>query len=84
MLDNIYVLYENNGKYFPSYESAWKNHYNSGIKRVNYIFTPTMQVCKNVGELEHIAKVYFNKSFGLDYIDVLNASGYKQLKIIGD
>ena len=84
MLDEIYVLYENAGKYFNSYEVAWKNHYNSHIKKVRYCFTPTMQLCKNVSELEHIARTYFNKSFGLDYIDVLKNSGYKQLKIIGE
>lgn len=84
MLDSIYVLYENGEKFFNSYEEAWKNHYKSNIKKVRYVFTPTMQYCKNVSELEHIAKVYFNKSFGLDYLDVLNSSGYKQLKLIGD
>ena len=84
MLDNIYVLYENAGQYFNSYDDAWKNHYKTHIKKVNYIFTPTMQICSKVSELEHCAKVYFNKSFGLDYLDVLNNSGYKQLKIIGD
>ena len=84
MLDNIYVLYENGDKYFGTYEDAWKNHYKSHIKKVRYCFTPTMQLCNKVSELEHIAKVYFNKSFGLDYIDVLNCCGYKQIKLIGE
>ena len=84
MLDNIYVLFENAGKYFNSYEEAWKNHYISHVKHVNYVFTPTMQHCRKVSELEHIARVYFNKSFGLDYINVLNSFGYKQLNIIGE
>lgn len=84
MIDNIYVLYENSGKYFNSYDDAWKNHYKSRIKKVNYVFTPTMQFCSKVSELEKCARNYFNSNFGLDYIDVLKASGYKQLKIIGD
>ena len=84
MLDDIYVLYENNGDYFGSYEEAWKNHYKSHVKKVRYCFTPTMQLCKNVSELEHVAKIYFNKNYGLDYIDVLKRSGFKQLKFIGD
>lgn len=84
MLDNIYVLFENANKYFGTYEDAWKNHYISGVKKVRYVFTPTMQLCKNVSELEHKARIYFNRSFGLDYIDVLNGCGYKQLKIIGE
>lgn len=84
MLDNIYILFENGGKFFNSYEDAWRNHYSSRIKKVRYIFTPTMQYCKNVSELEHISKVYFNSAFGLDYIDVLKNSGYKQLKFIGE
>lgn len=82
MLDDIYVLYENGGKYFKSYEEAWKNHYVSHIKKVHYCFTPTMQLCKRVCELEKVARSYFNQSFGLDYIDVMTGSGYSQLKII--
>lgn len=84
MIDSIYVLYENGGKYFPDYESAWKNHYKSRIKRVNYCFTPTMQLCKRVSDLERIARVYFNKSVGLDYYDVISDSGFKQIKLIGE
>ena len=84
MLDDIYILFENDGKYFPTYESAWKNHYNSRVKKVRYCFTPTMQLCNRVSELENLARKYFNGSCGLDYIDVISGSGYKQLNLIGE
>lgn len=84
MIDDIYILFENNGKYFPSYEEAWKNHYKSHIKKVNYVFTPTMQLCSTVSILEKTARTYFNNSVSLDYFDVVRSEGYKQLNFIGD
>ena len=84
MLDNIYLLFENNGKYFGSYDEAWKNHYKSNVKKVRYCFTPTMQLFNRVNELEKHARDYFNKSVGLDYINVISGEGYKQIKFIGE
>lgn len=71
MLDQIYVMYENAGKWFPTYDLAWKNHYKSMIKRVNYVFTPTGVICKNVGQLHKCAENYFNLN-NCSYIDVVN------------
>lgn len=84
MLDDIYVLYENAGKFFPTYNDAWKNTYTSHSKTVRYCFTPTMQLCKRVSELENVARKYFNRSYGLDYMNVFTGEGHKQLKIIGE
>lgn len=76
-LDDIYVCYENAGKYFPDYCSAWNNHYKSMVKKVNYVFTPTQVLCKNVSQLYRCADKYF-KRFGFDYIDICNKSFVKQ------
>lgn len=79
-LDQIFVSYENSGKLFPSYEKAYFHGKTIGKeKTVYYIFTPTGERCKRVGELERVARRYFNKSFDCDFI--LGSTFYKQLKI---
>lgn len=80
-LHDIYVLYKNSNKYFSTYEDAWKHHYLTGSKNVKYVFTPTMQEFKNVSELEHGARLYFNNSFDMDYLDVITKTGFKQQKL---
>lgn len=80
MIDDIFVVYENAGKIFPSYREAWNNHYKSCRKQVNYVFTPTGKICKNVGELHRTADKYF-KSIDCTYIDVLNKNTINQLNL---
>lgn len=81
-LDEIYVLYENSGKYFKSYDEAY---YNSKkpfmLKGVNYVFTPTMQKFKRVCELENACRSYFNRIADCDYLNVITGQSNKQIKL---
>lgn len=84
-IDEIFILYENSEKYFGTYEKAYFNSLKPFQKKgVKYIFTPTMQSCKNVSELENVARKYFNKAYDLDYLDIITGQGTKQLKLIGE
>lgn len=80
-LDDIYVCFENNGKFFRNYNLAYYNSKHSTCKRVNYVFTPTMQICKNVGELERVSRLYFS-NFDCDYIDLVNKQYIKQTSLL--
>lgn len=82
-VDDIFLLYENSGKHFPTYEQAYFNSKKPfQQKQVYYVFTPTMQKCKRVCELENVARKYFNKAYDLDYLDIITGKGSKQLKIM--
>lgn len=80
-LNEIYVLYKNGDKFFKSYEEAWKHHYLTRSKLVKYVFTPTMTEYRNVSELEHGARLYFNNAFDMDYLDIITGTGFKQQKL---
>lgn len=79
-LDDIYITYENNGKYFKDYKSAYYNSKHCSCKRVNYVFTPTETLCKNVGELLTTARKYF-ANFDCDYVDIVNKKCIEQIKL---
>ena len=84
-LDDIYVMYENNGKYFNSYKNAYfngKNSYKS--TKVNYIFTPTMQSFKRVCELENAARRFFRTYYDCDYFDLIHGVLSKQMNLFGE
>lgn len=80
-LDEVYVLYENDKKYFSSYDEAFWFRKSHNIKPIHYVFTPTMQEFTRVGELYHHARSYFNRTVGCDYYNVLSGLGHKQLQI---
>lgn len=85
MIDNIFVIYKNSDKFFPTYDDAWKNSRKPfQQKQVYYVFTPTMQECKRVSELENLYRKYFNKTVDCDFYDIINKKGTKQLKLIGE
>lgn len=82
MIDEIFVIYENSGKCFSSYNSAYFNSKNPGCDRqVYYIFTPTMQRFKRVSELENACRQYLLNSYDCDYIDIISKIRTKQLKL---
>lgn len=84
-VDNIFLLYCNSDKYFPSYEAAYFNSKKPlQSKQVFYVFTPTMQRFKRVCELENAARKYFNKVCDCDYFDIFTKKGIKQLNLIGE
>lgn len=81
-IDDIFLLYENNDKYFPTYELAYFNSKRAGSsKRVNYVFTPTMAKYKRVCEIEKACRDYFNEVIDCDFYNIFNKTGYKQLQI---
>lgn len=80
-IDDIYLLYENDGKYFPTYEKAYFYRKSHNRKSVNYVFTPTFEKFSRVGELYHHARQYFNRVDDMDYINVLNNTGFKQIQL---
>lgn len=82
MIDDVFVIYENSNKYFGSYDIAYYNSRRPGSdKTVYYVFTPTMQRCKRVGELEKLCRDYFDKN-DCTYLDVFNKVIYKQLNLL--
>lgn len=84
-LDEIFLLYENSGKYFKSYEDAYFNSKKPfQEKRVYYVFTPTMQRFKRVGEIERASQNYFRKNADCDFYNIFTGEGSKQLKLIGE
>lgn len=84
-IDNIFLLFENTGKYFPTYEQAYFNSKKPMMdKTVKYVFTPTMCSFKRVGEIERHAREYFNRVADCDFYDIFRKEGSKQLKIIGE
>lgn len=84
-LDEIYILYKNTGKYFKSYTEAYFNSKKPmQEKQVYYVFTPTMQEYKRVGELERGARNYFNRVLDCDFYDIVNRQAFKQLNLIGE
>ena len=84
-VDEIFLLYENSGKYFKSYDDAYYNTKKPcQEKTVYYVFTPTMVKFKRVGELERHARNYFNKTTDCDFYNIFTKQGSKQLKIIGE
>lgn len=82
-IDEVFILFKNSGKYFSTYEEAFKNgKYKPGQeKQVYYVFTPTMQEVKRVSELENVARKYFNKTFDCDYFDIFRKQLVKQFKL---
>lgn len=84
-IDEIFLLFENSGKYFKSYDDAF---YNSKKpfqeKRVYYVFTPTMQKFKRVGEIERCARNYFRNTVDCDFYNIFTGEGSKQLSFIGE
>ena len=79
MIDDIFVVYENSGKYFANYNVAYYNSKKPGNNsRVYYVFTPTMQKVKTVPELENLYRNYFNA----DYFDINKKEFTTQLSII--
>lgn len=84
-LDSIFVLYENSGKYFKSYEEAYFNSKKPCMqKQVFYVFTPTMQKFKRVCEIENASIKYFNRVADCDFFNIFTKEGSKQLKLIGE
>lgn len=84
-VDEIFVLYKNGEKYFNSYAAAYFNSKKPCMpKTVYYVFTPTMQEFKRVGELENACRKYFNHVADCDYFDIITKQSFKQLKIIGE
>ncbi|WGL31044.1 hypothetical protein [Dipodfec virus UOA04_Rod_680] len=81
-LDSIYILYKNGNRYFNTYEEAYFYRKSHNRESVYYVFTPTMQEFRHVGELYHHSKLYFNKNFGCDFYDIVNKTGFKQLQLI--
>ncbi|UPW41783.1 hypothetical protein [Peromfec virus RodF7_10] len=82
-VDRIFILYENTGKYFKSYEEAYFNTRKPRMqKTVYYVFTPTMCKYKTVSELEKASKDYFNRVFNCDFYDIIHRVGSKQLSLI--
>lgn len=81
-LDDIYVLFENNGEYFNSYDKAYYNSKLSSCKKVNYVFTPTMQKCPRVNELYRVARNFFKEQFGCDYYDIRQHQCFTQLSLM--
>lgn len=79
-LDDIFVIYENNGNYFRDYSSAYHNSKHCSCKRVNYVFTPTETICKNVDELYRVSRKYFN-TLNCDYVDIINRKSISQIKL---
>lgn len=77
-----YVLYENSGEYFNSYTEAYWHSKLSKIKKVNYVFTPTMQICPRVNVLYKVARDYFRKCFNCDYLDPVSHCKYEQLSLL--
>ena len=81
-IDNIYLLYENSNKIFPTYNEAYFNGKKVGLeKTVYYIFTPTMRKFKYVKDLYKHSQEYFKNSFDTDYLDIISKRMYKQLKL---
>lgn len=84
MIDDILVLYENSGKYFGSYSTAFMNSRKPGCKKeVYYVFTPTMQRCRRVCELENLYRKYFAKH-NCTYYDFKNKTMIEQLNLLKD
>lgn len=82
MIDEIFVLYENSGKYFNSYNNAYFNSKNAGCDRqVYYVFTPTMQKFKRVYELENACREYLRNCYDCDYLDIITKVRTKQLRL---
>lgn len=82
MIDDIFVLFENSGKYFSSYKYAYLNSLNAGSnKQVYYVFTPTMQRCKRVCELENLYRKYFRENYDCSYFDMKTKTMVNQLNI---
>lgn len=82
MIDDILVIYENSGKYFGSYYSAFMNGKRPGSKKeVYYVFTPTMQKCRRVCELENLYRKYFSKHH-CTYYDFKNKTEIEQLNLL--
>lgn len=82
-IDNIFLLYENSGQFFNSYDEAYWNSKKAGMnKKVYYVFTPTMQRFTRVCEIEKCCRDYFNKCCDCDFYDIVKNTGYKQLKFI--
>lgn len=83
MIDNIYVLFKAGDKYFNSYNEAFFYRKKYCIaKPVMYVFTPTMQECKRVGELENISKRYFKETTGYEYYCIKTGEAYNQLNLL--
>lgn len=82
MIDLEFVTFENNGKCYPDYSSAYFAGQRFGSKKVWYIFTPTWTKCRNVSELENCYRLYFNTRLGLDHYDIHNKVGSKQLSFM--
>lgn len=82
-IDNIFLLYKNSDKFFPTYEQAYFNSKKVGSdKKVYYVFTPTMQEFTRVSEIENCCRKYFNANFDCDYLDIIHNTSFKQLSIL--
>lgn len=84
MIDELFVSYECNGKYFSNYKDAWFYGKSTGCRKVRYLFTPTDTLYNRVGELERAFQKYCQKTTGCDYYDFRRNFGYKQLNLIGE
>lgn len=81
-VDKIFVLYMNSDKYFDSYEKAYFNSKKPmQQKQIYYVFTPTMQKCKRVCELEKLCRDYFKQVHDCDYLDIITGQSITQMKL---
>lgn len=81
-VDNLFLLYENSGKFFNSYNDAYYNSLKPMmLKQIYYVFTPTMQKFKRVCEIEKCCRDYFKNHTDCDYFDIFRNVGTKQLNI---
>lgn len=81
-IDSIYLLFENSGKYFNSYNEAYFYGKDKGYeKNVFYVFTPTMKKFSTVRELNEHSQEFFRRTYDTDYLDLLSRTLHKQLKL---
>lgn len=84
-VDEIFLLYENSGKYFKTYNDAWRNSRKPlQEKQVYYVFTPTMYRYKRVGEIERASQNYFRKTSDCDFYNIFTGESSKQLRLFGE
>ena len=82
-LDSIYLLYENTNKIFSTYSEAYFNSKKIGSdKTVFYVFTPTFNKFKYVGDLYKFAQEFFDKHYEGFYLNPMTKQMYQQLKLM--
>lgn len=85
MIDEIFVLYENSGKYFKTYNQAYFNSKKPFAKKViNYIHTPTFTPHRRVSELEQYHRNYLENHFDCTYLNLSSKILSKQLSFLGE